>query len=31
MSEENVLNIQIKVTDEQMNQLIKGKIRKFTR
>ena len=26
MKEENVLNIQIKVTDEQMNQLIKGKI-----
>lgn len=26
MSEENVLNIQIKVTDEQMNQLIKGKL-----
>lgn len=26
MKEENALNIQIKVTDEQMNQLIKGKI-----
>ena len=26
MQEENILNIQIKVTDEQMNQLIKGKL-----